>query len=189
MPAASPSRVTAATTPPVEVPLTPTPPKEKSIIPIFFTVVTDGPLPGVHNLLHIQARFSDDVRWERNIRPQHPIRPGVGIGQELLTKLAGGAIPVGQAMQELIVWMDRFKGERLPVASGIAFWHLVHHMSAVTGKLPFLSNSIDIASFFAGASGDLTKFKNTRGKDPWKAMAQRVAIVKEATDLAGELKW
>jgi len=167
----------------------PSPPKERTIIPIYFTVVTDGPLPGVNNLLHIQARFSDDLRWERNIRPQYPLREGVGLGQELQTKLAVGAIPVSQAMRELIVWLDKFKGERLPVVSGVAFWHLIHHMSGVTTKMPFLSNAIDIASFYAGASGDLTKFKHTRGKDPWKAMAQRVTIVKEATELAGELKW
>lgn len=161
-------------------------PTEKVRIPIYFSIVTDGPLPGSNNLLHIQARFDDAVRFERNIRPQHPLRPGSGIGSELLTKLEQNAIPVRQAMEELIAWLDRFKGARIPVTSAMAFWHLIYHMHSVTSKMPFVSYPIDVNSYYAGAQGDVTKHKLPRGKDPWKAMEQRINIIRDAADGGGD---
>ncbi len=185
-------RATTANAVPTPTAVPPTEPREareKSIIPIYFTLVTDGPLPGAHNLLHVQARFSPEVTFEQNITPQHTLRSGSGLGEELVRKLAVGAVPVATAMKDLDTWLQKFHGARLPVSSALAFWHLVYHMNAYTTKIPFLSNPIDVNSFFAGASGDLTKSRLVRGKDPWKAMAQREAIVKEAVETAGELKW
>lgn len=164
----------------------------RPILPIIFTLVTDGPIPGENNLLHVSAQFAPEVRWERNIRPQTgAIRPHSGIGPELQTALAKDAIPVRQAMQELVVWLDRFKGLRLPVTSAVGYWHLVYHLKQLTGlaDFPLLMSPIDCNSFYAGAHGDLTVSKLVRGKDPWKAMPQRQAIIAEAVTRAKEGLW
>lgn len=164
----------------------------RPVLPIIFTLVTDGPIPGENNLLHVSARYAPNVKWERNIRVQTgAIRQHSGIGPELQAALEKDAVPVRQAMQELLVWLDRFKGLRLPVTSAVAYWHLVHHMKQLTGvaEFPLLMSPIDCNSFFAGAHGDLTISKLVRGKDPWKAVTQREAIIAEAIKRAKDGLW
>lgn len=175
---------------PVPAQVDPIIPSEKTTFPIYFTVVTDGPIPGRHNLLHLSCEFGPDLRWSRNITPQNGrIREGARLSPELIVKLRVGAIPVAQAMQELITWLDRFKGRRLPVASAMGFWHVFYHMSAVAEKPPFVSNPIDVNSFHAGSEGDLLKGRLVRGKDPAPAMEQRIRIVKEACENGGGFRW
>lgn len=165
---------------------------DSPILPIYFTLVTDGPVPGEANLLHVSAQYSPDLRWERNILPQNGrIRAGCGIGPELRERLATGALLIRDAMRELTKWLDRFKGIRLPVTSAVAYWHLVFHLRAVTGAddFPLLLSPLDVNSFWAGAHGDLSVSRRVRGKDPWKAFTQRESIVRDAIAHVKENQW
>lgn len=164
-------------------------PKAREVIPIFFAIVTDGQIPGRHNLLHVSAHFSETLTWSRNIQPQHALREQAGLGPELLMRLQRDAIPVGQAMEELTTWLERFQGRRLPVTSSVAYWHLLYHLSAVSMKIPLLNNPLDVSSFYAGAKGDLGAGKLIVGKDPTRTMAQRQALVAEAISESGSFKW
>jgi len=165
-------------------------PKEKPIFNIYFALVTDGPIPGRHNLLHVSARFSPEITWSRNILPQNgAVRQGARLTSELIVQLQRGAIPIRQAMTELVEWLDRFKGFRLPVTSGLGFWHLLYHMHELGDKMPFVSNPIDVNSFYAGSQGDLQRGKVVKGKEPSSVMAQRLAIVAEACEQGGKLQW
>src|SRR5580658_5988807 len=119
---------------------------KNNTLPIYFSVATDGMMPGVHNLLHVSAWYSDGVTWERNILPQNGrVRSGAGISEEVREKLAIGAVPVTQAMEELVSWLERFHGLRLPVISSVGYWHLAHHLYALTGGkgFPLLSSPLD----------------------------------------------
>lgn len=160
---------------------------ERPTLPIYFTLVTDGPLPGESNLLYVGAQSAspggEGVTWERCITPQNGrIRPHCGIGEALAAKLARGAVPVTQAMRELVEWLQRFHGLRLPVTSSVGYWHLVYHLSHVTGlkDFPLLMNPIDCNSFWAGSRGSLQAARLVRGKDPWSAQNQRTKIIQEA---------
>ena len=175
-----------ATTPDPDV----APPTEREVFPIYMSVVTDGPLPGVHNLLHLSVEFAPTLRKSWNIIPQNGrIRPGARLPEAVQATLSRGAVSVGEAMAELETWLTRFQGARLPVTSAVAFWHLLYHMSQYTSKLPFLANPIDVNSFHAGAHGNLKATRLVKGKDPEKALAQRKKIVEDAIKKAEDMNF
>jgi hypothetical protein len=172
----------------------PKPTKESPspIIPIYFTCVTDGVIPGQSNLLHIHAQFSPEVQWSANILPQTGrIHTGKGIGPELQRSLSLKALPISTAIRELSEWLERFKGKRRAITSCVAHWHLIYHMHQVLGEtIPLLNNPIDTTSFWCGAKGDLSASPvGPRGKDPVRGFSQRRKLIEEAIELAGEVKW
>lgn len=171
--------------------LMPPMPREDAVVfPIYFTLVTDGWKPGHHNLLHLNAYHSPELQRSWNIIPQHfPIRVGTRLKPELIAKLREGAVDVDVCMRELVIWLERFKGKRLPVVSCVAFWHLMHHMSEVTNKMPFVSNPIDVNSFYAGSQGDLCKGRFVTKRDPCLAQQQRLLLVSTAIEKAKEILW
>jgi len=164
-------------------------PQISQVIPIYFSLVTDGPVPGEANLLHISAEFSPELKFSVNILPQKKIRSGVGIGQELQTRLAEGAVPMREALRLLVGWLGRFEGDRLAVTSALPYWHLIWHIRQSGMEMPLLYSPVDVGSFYAGAYGDLLKKKLIRGKDPSKALAQRKSIIADAIEKAKEIKW
>lgn len=180
-------RATAATVPSEEEEA---PQSRKPSFPIYFSIATDGPMPGAHNLLHVHAWFSEELQWKRNILPQNgEIRRGARLSDEVVEGLRVGAIPVRQAMEELQEWLSRFQGIRTPVTSALAFWHLIYHMQQVTDKIPFASNCVDVGSFYAGAHADLKAMRAVKGKDPARALEQRVKMVADAIAYANDMRW
>lgn len=161
----------------------------KPSFPIYFTIVTDGQMPGRANLLQVTAYFQDTLQRTWNILPQSSVRATKGLTMEVLMGLAIGAIPIRQAMEELTIWLKRFEGQRIPITSGMDFWHLYYHMSALPGDLPFRAWPIDIKSFWAGSHGDLTKNRiGLQGRGD-VVIAARLATITEAVAQSQTLKW
>lgn len=163
--------------------------REDAVIPIHFVIVPDGPLPGRDNLLHVTIYHSETLRRSWNILPQNGASRAITLSKDIVAELAIGAIPVAQAMREIIDFLSRFHGKRLPITGALEFWHLIHHMCAVTNEIPFVANPVDVNSFFAGAQGEVTKARVAWKKGPARRLQQRLKLLEEAKNLAGELRW
>lgn len=182
-------------------------------------VETDGPTPGINNMLSFAAVVVDQMdpfdpykvtpaTFTRNLRRLAGCRPDPRTtmwwdeqSPEAFAATRAGLVDPIEAMNDLVSFVKRQTGEGLPcvvkpvaVAAPIAFdlGFINYYLHRFAGESVFGHNGLDIRSYAAGAC-DLTYLK--QGPQPWyrnDLKHPHVALAdaeKAAHEFAAMLEW